>query len=108
MSSSLQNRGDVYDVAIVGLGPVGATAANLLGKHGYKTVVIERAPGIYDKPRAIAFDQEAMRIFQSIGLTEEILPWTTRYRPALYLGSEGQVIRRIDPSPGTLSFALVA
>ncbi len=99
MSSSLQTHGNVFDVAIVGLGPVGATAANLLGKHGYKTIVIEREPGIYNKPRAISFDQEAMRIFQSIGLTEEILPWTTQYRPALYLGSEGQVIRRIDPSP---------
>ena len=99
MNSNRQNDCDVFDVAIVGLGPVGATAANLLGKHGYKTVVIEREPAIYDKPRAIAFDQEAMRIFQSIGLTEEILTWTTQYRPAIYLGSEGQVIRRIDPSP---------
>ena len=99
MSSSSENHGNVFDVAIVGLGPVGATAANLLGKHGYKTVVIEREPEIYDKPRAISFDQEAMRVFQSIGLTEEILTCTTRYRPALYLGAEGQVIRRIDPSP---------
>lgn len=99
MRSSLQNLEDIYDVAIVGLGPVGATAANLLGKHGYKTVVIEREPEIYDKPRAISFDHEAMRIFQSVGLTEEILTCTTRYRPALYLGVEGQVIRRIDPSP---------
>ena len=71
MNNNRQNHGDVFDVAIVGLGPVGATAANLLGKHGYKTVVIERETAIYDKPRAIAFDQEAMRIFQSIGLTGE-------------------------------------
>ena len=99
MSDNLRDPRGVYDVAIVGLGPVGATAANLLGKHGYKTVVIERQPEIYDKPRAISFDQEAMRIFQSIGLAEEILKWTIPYRPALYLGSEGQIIRRIDPSP---------
>ena len=99
MSSTLPESETIYDVALVGLGPVGATAANLLGKHGYKTVVIEQEGKIYDKPRAIAFDQEVMRIFQSISLTKEILPFTTKYRPALYLGTKGQVIRRIDPSP---------
>jgi len=88
-----------YDVAIIGLGPVGATAANLLGRDGYKTTVIEREKDIYPKPRAIAFDHEIMRIFQSIGLSEDVLPCTTRYRPALYLGIDGQIIRRIDPSP---------
>ena len=81
------------------MGPVGATAANLLGKHGYKTIVIEREKRIYDKPRAIAFDQEAMRIFQSIGLSEEVLSCSTGYRRAVYLGAKGQVIRRIDPAP---------
>lgn len=35
-----------YDVAIVGYGPVGATAANLLGERGLKVVVIERDPDI--------------------------------------------------------------
>ena len=40
-----------------------------------------------------------MRIFQSAGLALEILPCTTIYRPATYLGMNGQIIRRIDPSP---------
>ncbi len=31
-----------FDVAIVGLGPVGATLANLLGQSGVKTLVLER------------------------------------------------------------------
>ena len=33
-----------YDVAIVGYGPVGVTAANLLGQMGLKVVVVERDP----------------------------------------------------------------
>ena len=31
-----------YDVVIVGYGPVGALAANLLGRYGIRTAIIER------------------------------------------------------------------
>ena len=36
------NSASTYDVAIVGYGPVGATAANLLGQLGLRVVVVER------------------------------------------------------------------
>ena len=61
----------VYDVTVIGCGPVGATAANLLGRDGFQTLVIEKAAEIYEKPRAIAFDQEVMRVFQSVGLAQK-------------------------------------
>ena len=60
------------DVAIVGLGPAGATLANLLGQAGLSVLVFEREDDIYPLPRAIHFDGEVMRIFQSIGLKDEI------------------------------------
>lgn len=90
---------DLYDVAIIGYGPTGAVAANLLGREGFRTLVIEREAAIYDKPRAIAFDHEIMRVFQSIGLAEEVQEFTGAYRPARYIGAQGQEIRRIDPAP---------
>src|ERR1051326_6799461 len=34
--------GDIYDVAIVGGGPAGSTAATLLAKKGRKVIVLER------------------------------------------------------------------
>ena len=46
----------IYDVAIVGLGPVGAIFANLLAKAGLSVAVVERVADIYDKPRAITLD----------------------------------------------------
>ena len=46
------------DVAIIGYGPVGATAAALLGGQGLTVAVIERMAGVYDKPRAITADHE--------------------------------------------------
>ena len=59
-----------YDVAIVGLGPVGAIFANLLSNYGLKIAVVERAAGVYDKPRAITLDHEALRVFQACGLAD--------------------------------------
>ena len=59
-----------YDVAIIGLGPVGGTLANILGGYGIKTVILERQPIAYHLPRAVSFDDEIMRVFQSLGLAD--------------------------------------
>ncbi|XP_065191582.1 3-(3-hydroxy-phenyl)propionate/3-hydroxycinnamic acid hydroxylase-like isoform X1 [Sycon ciliatum] len=56
------------EVIIVGLGPVGAMAANLLGQYGISTRVFERLTEIYFAPRAIAMDAEALRTFEMIGM----------------------------------------
>jgi 3-(3-hydroxy-phenyl)propionate hydroxylase len=58
------------DVLLVGLGPVGATAANLLGRYGVSTLVIEKSTTIFEAPRAIALDNEALRILQMAGLED--------------------------------------
>ena len=59
---------ETFDVAIVGLGPAGASLANLLGQAGLSVVVFEREAAIYPLPRAIHFDGEVMRIFHGMGL----------------------------------------
>jgi len=64
------------DVVIVGLGPTGATLANLLSIAGLSVTVIEAARRTFPLPRATHFDGEIMRVFQSIGLAEQILPFT--------------------------------
>ena len=58
------------DVLLAGMGPVGATAANLLGRYGLRTLVIDKAPGIFMAPRAIVLDNEALRILQMAGLED--------------------------------------
>jgi 3-(3-hydroxy-phenyl)propionate hydroxylase len=58
------------DVLIAGLGPVGATAANLLGRYGLRTLVIDKADDIFMAPRAIVLDNEALRILQMAGLED--------------------------------------
>ena len=59
------------DVLVVGFGPVGAAVACLLGRYGVRTLVIDRAPDILQMPRAIALDNEALRILQMAGLGED-------------------------------------
>lgn len=63
-----------YDVVIVGLGPVGLLACNLLGKLGYRVLGIDRLASTYNFPRAIHIDDEILRILQSVNLSETILP----------------------------------
>ncbi|AGU53625.1 putative 3-(3-hydroxy-phenyl)propionate/3-hydroxycinnamic acid hydroxylase [Variovorax paradoxus B4] len=62
-----------HDVAIVGLGPTGATLANLLGAAGLSVVVLEKEGGVFPLPRAIHFDGEVLRILQGAGLREQAL-----------------------------------
>ena len=70
----------IVDVAIIGYGPAGATLANLLGAMNLSVVVIEREADIYPLPRAIHFDGEVMRVFETAGLRREI---ETISRPGL-------------------------
>ena len=61
-----------FDIIIVGLGPVGALLANLLGKFNFNVLVLEQKKEIHPSPRAIHFDGEVMRIFQNAGLASEV------------------------------------
>jgi 3-(3-hydroxy-phenyl)propionate hydroxylase len=88
-----------YDVAIVGYGPVGAILANLLAKYGLKIAVVERAAGIYDKPRAITLDHEALRVFQACGLANYMEKAIAPHNGSHYLGVDGEVIKMFDPMP---------
>lgn len=81
-----------YDVVIVGYGPVGQTAANLLGQMGYRVAAFEMATSVYNKPRAVHFDAEVMRIFQSIGLAETVLPSTAPIKGVDFLNGDGGIL----------------
>jgi 3-(3-hydroxy-phenyl)propionate hydroxylase len=89
----------MYDVAMVGYGPVGAIFANLLANHGLEIAVVERAAAIYDKPRAITLDHEALRVFQACGLADVMEQAIAPHNGTHYLGVDGEVIKMFDPMP---------
>src|SRR5271163_2261835 len=84
------------DVAIVGLGPVGVTAAALLGRAGRRVLAVDREREIYAKPRAIGFDHDAMRIFQAAGAADRVARVVDRFCPSEYRGVDGRTIQRVE------------
>jgi 3-(3-hydroxy-phenyl)propionate hydroxylase len=83
----------VYDLLIVGCGPVGAVAANLAGAAGLSTCVVERADDVFTLPRAIHFDAHVMRILQQAGVADEVLPATRVWKRSTFYGADGGPIR---------------
>ena len=88
-----------FDVVVVGFGPAGATCAGLLGSMGLRTLVIDRARSVYDKPRAFALDHEIMRVFQNLGIVDKVLPHTAPFTPSEYYGVDGRLIKRLGAVP---------
>jgi len=83
------NEDSIYDVAVIGYGPTGATAANLLGQLGLSVVVIERDPDVYGRARAISTDEEVMRIWQSVGLADRLQQDMLPDRPLAWVDAKG-------------------
>ena len=83
----------LYDVAIVGCGPVGALAANLLGRAGLSVLVLEQEAAPHPLPRAVHLDHEMMRLFQNADLVERLAPLMRETEGHLHIGADGGVIR---------------
>lgn len=70
-----------YDVAIVGLGPVGCTAAILFAEAGLSVAAIEREEEVYKLPRAVNLDGELIRAFQKVGRGQVVQDLMQPVRP---------------------------
>jgi 3-(3-hydroxy-phenyl)propionate hydroxylase len=97
------------DVLVVGFGPVGAVIANLLGLYGVSALIADKAAEIFMAPRAIALDNEALRVLQLAGLEEGdfgkiAIPYVRMLSP--YLGEFGRIntLGEIDGHPKLVTF----
>tara|TARA_Y100000813_G_scaffold50226_1_gene35143 strand:- start:906 stop:2351 length:1446 start_codon:yes stop_codon:yes gene_type:complete len=81
-----------YDAIIVGLGPTGGTLANLLALNGFSILILEREKNLYALPRAVHFDDEIMRVFQTIGITKKFLKNTIINKGTKFVNSDGKVL----------------
>ena len=52
MNETVSAKAD-HDVVIVGLGPTGATLANILGEYGLDVLVLEREESVYPLPLSL-------------------------------------------------------
>ena len=71
MNRSQRTSADPIPVVIVGAGPVGVTAATLLGQYGVDCLVLDRWDGVYPQPRAVHLDDEIYRILVRLGIAEQ-------------------------------------
>ncbi|MBJ7443886.1 MAG: bifunctional 3-(3-hydroxy-phenyl)propionate/3-hydroxycinnamic acid hydroxylase [Sphingobium sp.] len=83
----------MFDVAIIGCGPVGAFAANLLGKSGLSVLVIEKEANPYPLPRAVHLDHEMMRLFQTVGVIDRVAGDMRDTEGHLHVGADHGVIK---------------
>lgn len=82
-------------VAIIGAGPAGLTAANLLGHFGINTLVIERNSTTADLPKAIAIDDEYMRLLNRLGLGERMAGHISQPFGVHFTSPTGAVLARV-------------
>ncbi len=79
-----------HQIAIVGLGPTGATLANLCGQLGIRTIVYEQSAAPYSQPRACHLDAEIARVFQHLGFEAELHRLLTRSAGMDYVDADGR------------------
>lgn len=85
------------DVVVVGAGPVGLALANFCGQYGLDVIVLEALGSLIDYPRGVGMDDETLRSFQAIGVTEGVLPHTTPNQLLRFANSRGRVFASIEP-----------
>lgn len=61
-----------FEVLIVGMGPVGLAAANLLGQAGINVRLIEKNEELSPVPKALFIDDEFFRLLSALGLEAAI------------------------------------
>ncbi|HLH22649.1 MAG TPA: bifunctional 3-(3-hydroxy-phenyl)propionate/3-hydroxycinnamic acid hydroxylase [Chloroflexota bacterium] len=90
-------------VVVVGSGPTGLIAANLLGHAGVRTIVVERNPTTSDQPKAISLDDETLRTLQRAGVAQVLYPIILPGTGTRYFGADGRLLAYArSPIPGRL------
>jgi 3-(3-hydroxy-phenyl)propionate hydroxylase len=62
-----------FSIIIVGAGPTGLAAANLLGLYGIDVLILEHNSGLSEFPKAISIDDEGLRVCQAMGLHHAVV-----------------------------------
>ncbi|MEM6583344.1 MAG: bifunctional 3-(3-hydroxy-phenyl)propionate/3-hydroxycinnamic acid hydroxylase [Pseudomonadota bacterium] len=101
VQNTIQNgvQNNHSEIAIIGAGPTGLMLANLLGLYGVKTAIFERREQPFTEPRAIAFDPETLRLFETVGCYEALSETLQLDVPVHYLNASGKTLAQIWDCP---------
>ena len=91
-----------FDIIIVGLGPTGGVLANLIAMQKLSVGVLERESKLYNLPRAVHFDDEIMRVFETIGITDKFVKHTIINKGTQFIDEKNNIL--LDwPRPKTIT-----
>ncbi|OZD68881.1 monooxygenase [Rhodococcus sp. 05-340-1] len=90
------------DVAVIGYGPSGVIAGLTLARNGASVLAFERERDIYPRARAVTVNDWTMRIFQNLGIDEQIEKVIDPVRVLRWVTYDGQEVLRIQQPPSTL------
>lgn len=90
-----RDLGEMWDVAVVGLGPVGTTLAGLLGKRGLRVLGIDRERDIYQLPRAGHMDHTVLRTLGELGCLDEVFGDTIPNQGVRLVNGSGALLAEI-------------
>jgi 3-(3-hydroxy-phenyl)propionate hydroxylase len=85
-------------VAIVGSGPTGLTLANLLGRAGVPTLLVERHLTTVTEPRAVSIDDESLRTMQAAGAIDTVLSAVVPGYGSHYYAPGGRCFAKVEPT----------
>ena len=84
------------EVLVVGGGPTGLFAANLLALYGIDVLLIERNPTTVQEPRAVILDDEASRLLATLGAEAAMAPHGFGPVGVYYYSTMGFTILRVE------------
>ena len=86
---------DATQVLIVGAGPTGLIAANILGLAGVRAIVIERNTSTSEIPKGIYIDDEFFRTLDMVGLGDEVSRHCVSAAGVTYFSRFGFCVTRV-------------
>ncbi len=96
----------MVQIAIIGGGIGGLTAALALRQSGFEAEVFEQAPELLEVGAAIAIWSNAMRVLERLNLADEILKHAGVVEELCWLDPKGVVINRVSIKGNTPAVAL--
>lgn len=86
----------LYDVAVVGLGPVGQAVALLLAQRGHSVLAIEKQEKPYPLPRAVTYTPDVARLIDQLGLTDRLAEFSVPTDTYEWQTADRQTMLRFD------------
>ncbi|HLL80043.1 MAG TPA: FAD-dependent monooxygenase [Ktedonobacteraceae bacterium] len=96
-----------FSVIIVGAGPTGLAMGNLLGMYGIDTLLLEDHAGLSQSQKAIAIDDEGLRVLQAMGLHHAMIE-RLLYGMEAHYHSGTTLIARVAPTSRPNGFPLIS